>query len=64
MWNDEPYPEDLSEYTWGLKVKPQTGKAITFYNLLPDGSRDPQSLHGACPVKDGVKWAGKWRFYM
>jgi len=45
----------------GLLVKPQTGKVIIFYSLRFDGSRDTNSLHGACPVRDGVKWAAnKW----
>ena len=45
----------------GLLVKPETGKVIIFYSLNFDGSRDHHSLHGACPVKQGVKWAAnKW----
>ena len=31
------------------------------YNLLPDGSADTLTLHGACPVLYGTKWvANKW----
>lgn len=41
----------------GLKVKPERGKVIIFYSMKPDGTEDPASLHGACPVKDGIKWA-------
>ena len=60
-WNGAPFPQDLSDCSTGLKVKPQKGKVIIFYNLLPDGEIDELSLHGACPVKDGVKWAAnKW----
>lgn len=45
----------------GLLVKPEEGKVIIFYSLNFDGSRDHHSLHGACPVKEGVKWAAnKW----
>jgi prolyl 4-hydroxylase len=45
----------------GLQVKPEKGKVIIFYSLNPDGSFDPLSVHGACPVLDGVKWAAnKW----
>lgn len=45
----------------GLKVKPELGKVIIFYNMMFDGTTDPNSLHGACPVKKGVKWAAnKW----
>jgi prolyl 4-hydroxylase len=32
---------DTSE---GLKVKPQVGKAVLFYNLLPDGNYDERSV--------------------
>jgi len=45
----------------GLKVKPEKGKGIIFYSMTPDGEVDPNSLHGACPVKEGIKWAAnKW----
>lgn len=45
----------------GLRVRPEAGKVIVFYSLTPDGALDPYSLHGACPVKQGVKWAAnKW----
>jgi len=41
----------------GLKVKPERGKVLIFYSMKPDGTEDPASLHGACPVKEGIKWA-------
>ncbi|EOA27746.1 hypothetical protein CARUB_v10023900mg [Capsella rubella] len=45
----------------GLKVKPQRGDAIFFYNLFPNGTIDKTSLHGSCPVIKGEKWvATKW----
>lgn len=45
----------------GLLVKPQEGKVIIFYSLTADGNMDPYSLHGACPPKEGIKWAAnKW----
>jgi prolyl 4-hydroxylase len=45
----------------GLKVKPQAGKVIIFYSLRADGRGDSNSLHGACPVQQGTKWAAnKW----
>jgi hypothetical protein len=32
-----------------------------FYSMTPDGQFDDFSLHGACPVKKGVKSAAnKW----
>ncbi len=49
------------ECEMGLRVRPETGKVIVFYSQTPDGALDPYSLHGACPVKEGVKWAAnKW----
>ena len=45
----------------GLRVRPERGKVIAFYSLLPDGTGDVSSLHGACPPKVGLKWAAnKW----
>ena len=44
-----------------LMVKPEEGKVIIFYSLLMTGEVDPLSLHAACPVKEGLKWAAnKW----
>ena len=44
-----------------LKVQPVKGDVIIFYSLNPDGSIDPLSLHGGCPVLEGTKWsANKW----
>ncbi|KAG3075096.1 hypothetical protein PI125_g21807 [Phytophthora idaei] len=29
--------------------------------MLPNGEGDPMSLHGGCPVEDGIKYSGnKW----
>jgi prolyl 4-hydroxylase len=50
-----------------LMVKPQAGKVIIFYSQTPDGAMDPNSLHCACPVKEGTKWAANkwiWNFPM
>jgi prolyl 4-hydroxylase len=50
-----------SQSSTGLKVKPERGKVIIFYNLTPEGKTDVYSLHGACPVLEGIKWAAnKW----
>lgn len=40
----------------GLSVKPERGKAVLFYSLLPDGNYDQLSLHEARPVKRGEKY--------
>ncbi|XP_058772829.1 probable prolyl 4-hydroxylase 9 [Vicia villosa] len=45
----------------GLKIKPRKGDGILFYSLFPNGTLDPTSLHGSCPVIKGEKWvATKW----
>lgn len=38
-----------------LKVKPERGKAVLFYNMLPDGNYDERSQHAALPVTKGEK---------
>mmetsp|Transcript_35437 Transcript_35437/g.77715 ORF Transcript_35437/g.77715 Transcript_35437/m.77715 type:complete len:498 (+) Transcript_35437:99-1592(+) len=56
-----PQPHDFKDCTKGLRVRPEKGKVIIFYDLLPNGKMDDLSLHGGCPVIDGVKWAAnKW----
>ncbi|KAG8098639.1 hypothetical protein GUJ93_ZPchr0013g35507 [Zizania palustris] len=37
------------------------GDAVLFFSLEADGTPDPLSLHGSCPVIEGEKWsAPKW----
>ena len=46
----------------GLAVAPRKGDALLFWNVLPNGTADPLSVHAGCPV-DGKrpKWtATKW----
>lgn len=38
----------------GLAVKPRRGDAVLFWSIRPNGSFDPKSLHGSCPVIKGV----------
>jgi len=40
----------------GVKVKPQSGKAVLFYNVLPDGNMDDLSQHAGGKVESGVKY--------
>eukprot|EP00956_Cyclotella_meneghiniana_P009922 scaffold13725_cov44-Cyclotella_meneghiniana.AAC.8 len=40
----------------GLDVKPEKGKAVLFYMLLPDGNSDDLTQHAALPVIKGEKW--------
>ncbi|WJX55287.1 putative prolyl 4-hydroxylase 9 [Trifolium repens] len=45
----------------GLRIKPRKGDGLLFYSLFPNGTIDPTSLHGSCPVIKGEKWvATKW----
>lgn len=54
-------PRSMQDCGIGLLVKPEKGKVIIFYSLKMNGETDDKSLHGACPVKEGVKYAGnKW----
>ena len=39
-----------------LRVKPEAGKAVLFYNQLPDGNLDDFSQHAAKPIYDGEKF--------
>lgn len=46
---------------YGYFSKPIKGMVTLFYSLKPDGSFDEYSLHAACAVKRGLKWAAnKW----
>ena len=39
-----------------IKIKPETGKAILFYNTYDDETVIPDSHHRGCPVGSGEKW--------
>ncbi|KAL3654519.1 CMP-sialic acid transporter 4 [Castilleja foliolosa] len=45
----------------GLKVKPHKGDGLLFYSLYPNGTIDPTSLHGSCPVIKGENWVATKR---
>jgi len=52
---------DFNDCTKGLLVNPKEGKVIMFYSMKPNAQFDEMSLHGACPVQEGMKWAAnKW----
>lgn len=45
----------------GISVKPKKGKAVLFYNMLPDGNMDDLSQHSSQPVESGEKFlANLW----
>lgn len=56
------FPRSLqSTFHDGLTVLPKVGKAVLFYNMLPDGNVDDLSQHGSMPVDNGEKWiANLW----
>jgi prolyl 4-hydroxylase len=54
MWNAGACALPEEETHW-LRVRPRKGAAVLFYNLLPDNSLDPLSIHGSCPVLRGQK---------
>ncbi|CAN6687906.1 unnamed protein product [Malus baccata var. baccata] len=37
----------------GLKIMPKEGDGLLFYSMFPNGTIDPTSLHGSCPVSKG-----------
>ncbi|WOK93963.1 putative prolyl 4-hydroxylase 6 [Canna indica] len=65
--NAEGASSQHKDETWsecarnGLAVKPHKGDAVLFFSLHINGTTDPASLHGSCPVIEGEKWsAPKW----
>uniref|UniRef100_A0A2M4A312 procollagen-proline 4-dioxygenase n=1 Tax=Anopheles triannulatus TaxID=58253 RepID=A0A2M4A312_9DIPT len=45
----------------GVSVFPRKGSAVFWYNAHRNGTSDPRTLHGACPVMLGSKWvANQW----
>ncbi|CAK4646015.1 hypothetical protein AeMF1_009871 [Aphanomyces euteiches] len=57
----KPQPRDFTDCTTGLLSPPKKRKVIVFYSMLPSGRGDVYSLHGGCPVLEGIKYSGnKW----
>jgi prolyl 4-hydroxylase len=47
--------------TGGKTIRPETGKLVTWNNLLPDGRPNPATLHQGMKVRRGVKYVlTKW----
>src|SRR5437868_8710230 len=47
--------------TIGKTIQPETGKLLTWNNLLPDGSPNPATLHQGMKVRRGTKYIlTKW----
>lgn len=41
----------------GLKIKPQKNMAVLWYNVLPNGKEDENTLHAGLPIIKGEKYA-------
>jgi prolyl 4-hydroxylase len=39
----------------GISIEPKKGRAVLFYNVLPDGNVDDLSIHSSKPVEKGEK---------
>ena len=40
-----------------FSITPHSSRAVLFYSQLPNGHVDKNSLHGACPILNGQKYA-------
>lgn len=55
--NTLPYGQGETEFPFlKLKIKPESGKALMFCNVLSDGSPDHRVVHQACAVEGIVKF--------
>eukprot|EP00392_Amoebophrya_sp_AT5.2_P009859 g9887.t1 len=53
----EPWPGSMASCNQGLKVKPERGAAVLWYNMDATGLVSRNALHGACKVLKGQKYA-------
>lgn len=44
----------------GVRITPKKGKAVLFYNMLPDGNIDDRSQHSSEYMLSGEKWLGSF----
>lgn len=58
LQEEDRFPERIPER--GTIVKPRKGKAILFFNHLPDGRIDPAALHSGRKLLGGTKWAANY----
>ena len=59
--NDDFEGGETEFVNMGIKVKPEKGKAILFWNTTNDESIIPMSKHKGCEVRSGEKWiCTKW----
>ncbi len=41
----------------GVRVTPETGMGLFWWDMMRSGEPDFRSMHGACPLKKGEKWS-------
>lgn len=59
--NDMPEGGATSFFSINTSVQPQAGALLTWNNMLPDGTPNPDVRHAALPVVRGVKYViTKW----
>jgi prolyl 4-hydroxylase len=51
-----------TQYHDGLAITPQRGRAVLFYNMLPDGNMNDLSQHSSRPILQGEKWLANCTF--
>ena len=39
-----------------IKIQPEKGSAVIFYNMKKNGKEETLSAHGSCPILTGSKW--------
>jgi prolyl 4-hydroxylase len=49
-----PWRMDYKDCRQGIKYPPVAGNAVLFYSLRPNGELEEHSMHGGCPVLEGV----------
>jgi len=62
IYLDEPDEGGATRFkTIGKTIQPETGKLLTWNNLLPDGTPNPATLHQGMKVRRGTKYVlTKW----
>lgn len=47
----------------GVEIRPERGKAVRFFNCLPNGEPNRDTLHAGMPVISGEKWLATFWFW-
>lgn len=49
-----PWGFNYRDCNQGIRYEPVAGHALLFYSMRPNGDLEEHSMHGGCPVLDGV----------